>query len=390
VIVVENLPYPQDRRVRLEAEALRVEGATVTVVAPADIDQTARETINGVFVRRFPRGVEARSLWGYVREYAHAWVHVARLLHVLHREQGFDVLHLCTPPDLFFPLALWYRRHGVRFVFDHHDASPELLRVKVGRGALHELAYWCLRAAEWCSMHFADAVIASSEPLARIARGRGRVPADRVFLVRSGSRQSLDLTPQGVPVSQKHVIGFVGCMGRQDGLEYLVEAARYLWVERGRRDIEWLLIGDGPERENVAGELAKLGMEGSVRFAGFVSDEQRLRALLVDTTVCVTPDPVTPFNVTCAMAKVGDYVAARRAQVGFQLPETEALAGASALLVSSNSGVALAEGILAVLDQPDRRHAMEKAAALRAPALHWDASIPALVAAYQRALGTTQ
>ncbi len=391
VILLENMPYPQDRRVRLESEALLGAGARVTVLAPAGSGQADRERIEGVDVQRFPRGVEARSSFGYVREYGSAFVHFARLLAAVRRDAPIDVLHACTPPDVFFPLAWWARRKGARFVFDHHDASPELYLDKGGSSL--SPAYWALRVAEWCSYRAADAVVASSAPLAQFARERGGVEASRVFLVRTGineSRLAVRSSPPRPASSSGAVVGFLGGMARQDGLDYLMDAARIIRHERGRADVSWLLIGDGPERSRLEQETRALGLGEVVRFAGFVADEGQLDRLLADVEVCVTPDPVTSFNRSCMMAKVFDYLTAGRAQVAFPLPETQAIAGDAALFVEPNSAAALADGILSLVDNPVRRREMEESARRRARQCLWQDSVEQLLAAYGRALAPRQ
>ena len=82
-------------------------------------------------VLRYRPWMEARTLPGFLVEYA-----IALRRHDLARLAGertarIDVVQACNPPDLLFlvalPLVLF---RGARFVFDHHDASPELLVAK--------------------------------------------------------------------------------------------------------------------------------------------------------------------------------------------------------------------------------------------------------------------
>lgn len=389
VILLENLPYPRDRRVRLEAATLRDAGYAVTVLAPAALGEPYQERVRGVEVRRFQRGPEGRGLSGYLREYAHAWWQLARLVREVRTEHPIDVLHACSPPDLFFPFAWWCHRSGTRFVFDHHDLSPELFLAK--GGSLRSPLYWALRLAERASFRAADTVVSSNEPMARMARERGGVAADRVFVVRAGLEDArLQRVEPAVQYrhGSPHLVAYVGHMDRQDGVEYLLHAAQHVVHERGRSDVRFLLIGDGPERGALERLAGRWELSSAVEFAGYVTEERRLSAMLATADVCVTPDPVTPFTVNCTMLKVLDYMAAGRPQVAFPLPETEALAGEAVLIVEANSGRALAEGILKLLDDPDLRARMGEAAVRRAKnGLLWRESATRLLAAYERALG---
>jgi len=392
VILLENLPYPQDRRVRLEAETLRDNGYAVTVLAPSAPLQSELETVEGVLVRRYARGPEGGGRRGYVREYAHALWQLATLVRRLRREGRIDALHACSPPDLLFPFAWWLRRDGTQFVFDHHDLSPELFLAK--GGTVRSPFYWALLQAERASFRVADAVLSTNEQMAAVARERGRVPADRVFVVRTGLDDARLEPAEPAWASRRsaqHVVAYLGYMDRQDGVEYVLEAARHVLRARGRPDVRFLLIGDGPHRRSLERTVRDWGLESVVEFAGYVSQERHLSSLLAAADVCVTPDPVNAFNVRCTMIKVLDYMAAGRPQVAFPLPETEALAGEAALIVRGNSGAALGEGIQRLLDEPELRQRMGEIARRRArDGLLWRHSVPNLLSAYRRALNSAQ
>ncbi len=69
-------------------------------------------------------------------EYAYSFLATLRLALRARRRGRFDVIQACNPPDIFWPLARWFRmRDGSRFVFDHHDLCPELYRVALPRRA---------------------------------------------------------------------------------------------------------------------------------------------------------------------------------------------------------------------------------------------------------------
>lgn len=158
-MLLENNPYPEDIRVRREAESLVAAGHSVEVIAPRDSGQSARETIDGVRVRRF-RAYEARTglAAGTLLEYLIAAVamHLAALRALL---RGATVLHIHNPPDLFFPVAAIYRLAGRMVVFDHHDLAPELAEVKWGNKRLVAVARLCERLTFATATH----VIAANE-----------------------------------------------------------------------------------------------------------------------------------------------------------------------------------------------------------------------------------
>ena len=127
LIIVENLPVPFDTRVWKEALSLRAAGYQVTVLCPKGKGYTkGHEVIDGIHVYRHPMAKEGNSPFGYVWEYgcALAWEFVfACWIYLRH---GFHVLQGCNPPDDIFLVALPFKLFGVKYIFDHHDANPEL------------------------------------------------------------------------------------------------------------------------------------------------------------------------------------------------------------------------------------------------------------------------
>src|SRR4051812_33495681 len=149
VFVVENLPVPFDRRVWQEARALRVAGWKVSVICPKTEKYPAsREQIDGIEIYRHSIPLEARGRFAFVAEYVAALFHEARLLLQIFLKDGFDVIHACNPPDLIFLAAAPYKLLGKRFIFDHHDVSPELFIAKFGANSTMEKV---LTFFEWMS-----------------------------------------------------------------------------------------------------------------------------------------------------------------------------------------------------------------------------------------------
>src|SRR5918992_729313 len=141
LILVENLPSPFDRRVWQEAGALREAGYGVSIICPNGKGcEKKYEVLDDIHIWRYDLPREGEGALGYLLEYSVALCMTFLLsLKVLGR-RGFDVIHACNPPDLFFLIGRFYKLFGKKFVFDHHDANPELYVAKFGRkGAFHRL-----------------------------------------------------------------------------------------------------------------------------------------------------------------------------------------------------------------------------------------------------------
>jgi glycosyltransferase involved in cell wall biosynthesis len=329
LIVVENLPVPLDRRVWLEATSLRAAGYEVSVICPMGRGWDApRETIDGVHIFRHPAPPEAHSgALAYAREYLHAIRHWFRLARVVRRERGFDVIHGCNPPDLVWLLALRWRMAGVRFLFDHHDVCPALFEAKFGRRGL---LYGVMRLWERVTFACAHVSIATNESFRRIALGRGGMAPDDVFVVRSAPRVETFVPGPG---DLKHrrartVLGWIGIIGQQEGLDLMVEAVGHL-VAAGH-DVHCVVVGFGPHLPAIEALVAERGLGDRITFTGALYGAEMLAALnAVD--IGLAPDPRNAMNDISTMNKVMEYMTLEKPSVQFDLTEGRASAGDASL-----------------------------------------------------------
>lgn len=386
LIVVENLPVPLDRRVWLEATTLTEAGYHVSVICPMGRGwDTAYEVIDGVHIYRHPEPPEAhKAAVAYAKEYAHAIRHWFRLARIVRREQGFDVIHGCNPPDLIWLLALRYRRSGVRYMFDHHDVCPELFEAKFNKkGLLHRVMLWWERI----TFALADVSIATNESFRAIAQSRGKMAAADVFVVRSAPRVEKFKPGPADPEIRAGVgtlIGYVGVIGQQEGMDLLVEAAHHLIHELGHQDVHFAIVGFGPHLEDVKRDVAAHGLEAYFTFTGALYDAALLK-VLNSCDIGVAPDPRNAMNDISTMNKVMEYMTLEMPSVQFDLIEGKASAGEASLYAEPNDPKDFAAKIAWLIDNPKEGAAMGKRGRARVlEQLSWDHSVPHLLAAYDR------
>jgi glycosyltransferase involved in cell wall biosynthesis len=391
LIIVENLPVPFDRRVWSEATTLASAGYEVSVICPATRGQTAAyELLEGVHVHRHPQPVEGEGALGYLREYGSALWHEARLAWKIWRERGFDVIHGCNPPDLIFLVALMFRPLGVRFLFDHHDVCPELYEAKFAeRGLMWRL----MRVLERVTFWTASVSIATNDSFAAIARDRGGMRPDDVFVVRSAPSPDKFRLRAPDPALRKgfaHLVGYVGVIGQQEGMDLLVAAAEHLIVRKGRRDVHFLIIGFGTQLPMVQADVEARGLGAHFTFTGALYGEDMLRAL-GSADLCVSPDPRNAMNNISTMNKIIEYMTLEKPVVQFDLDEGRTSAGDAALYAANNDPADFAEKIAQLLDDPALRQRMGRIGRARVlSGLSWDHSAPNLLAAYDRVFAKTR
>jgi len=382
LIIVENLPVPLDRRVWQEACALRDAGFEVVVICPRMRGYTApEEKLDGIQIYRHWIAEEAGGFKGFFREYASALWGEWRLAWRAWRKHRFRVIHLCNPPDLLFLVAWPFKLLGVKIIYDVHDVWPEMFEAKFGKRGLF---YWCVRFAERLTYACADVVLATNESVREVAIERGRKSPERVFVVRTAPKIASISGPSDPAFKRgkSFLVGYVGVMGDADGLDYLLKAAHHVVHKKGRNDIQFLLMGTGPEHPRLLKMREELKLQDSVDLPGRVSNEFLFTALRT-MDIGVSCDPINSYNDHCTMNKVLEYMAFGKAQVMFDLKEGRHSAAHAARYVPENSAVALGDSVISLLDDCSSRQQMGQIGAKRiATELNWERSVEQLLKAY--------
>ena len=386
LIVVENLPVPLDRRVWLEATTLQAAGYEVSVICPMGRGwDKPFEIIEDVHIYRHPEPPEAHSgAVAYAKEYWHAMKAWFRLSRVVWRERGFDVIQGCNPPDLIFILAWWYRLWGVTYMFDHHDVCPELFEAKFDKKGL---LYRVMLIWERITFASASVSMATNESFKAIAVRRGKMKPDDVFVVRSAPKIDNFIPGPGdksYRKGAKTVMGYVGVIGQQEGMDLLVEAADHLINTLGKTDVHFAIVGFGPHLEIVQEDVKSHGLESYFTFTGALYGDDML-AVLNAIDIGVSPDPKNTMNDISTMNKVMEYMTLEKPTVQFDLTEGRVSAQGASLYAANNDPIDFGNMIAELIDDPDTRATMGKEGRARVLGhLSWAHSAPVLLAAYDR------
>lgn len=391
LIIVENAPVPFDTRVWKEATSLREHGYEVTVLCPRDKGYNRGfEVIDGVHIYRHPMPKERDGALGYLLEYGCALFWEFWYTWWIYLRRGFHVIQGCNPPDDIFLIALPFTLLGVKYIFDHHDANPELYVSKYGTtGALYRIQVWLERQ----TYRLSDIVMVTNSSYRQLALTRGGIPPADVFIVRNGP----DLTTfravpgdSGLKYGKRYLVGYVGTMSIQDGLDILLDVALHI-KKLGRRDIHFTCVGGGPGLAGLRKIVQDKDLGDMVDFTGRVPDKQLLE-ILSAADVCVNPDRPCEMNDISTMIKIMEYMALGKAIVQFDLKEGKFSAQEASLYADNQNQVAdFAAKILWLLENPEERNRMGQLGRKRVEEqLAWGYSVTNLLAAYQRCFDKTR
>ena len=384
LIIVENLPSPFDRRVWQEATTLCQAGYQVSIICPSGKGYEKKyEEIDGISVYRHDLPTEGKGPLGYAVEYSAALFWEFVLAWRVFFTKGFDAIHACNPPDNIFLIGAFFKLFGKKFLFDHHDINPELYEAKFGK---RDLFYRLMLLWERLTFHFADVSIATNESYKRIAIERGNMTPDKVFVVRSGPKlDRLEIIPpvEALKKGRKFLVGYVGVMGEQEGIDLLLRSVGHIVHDLSRTDIQFGLVGGGTSLKDMKAYAIELGVADYVTFTGRVPDRELLE-MLNTADVCVNPDLANEMNDKSTMNKIMEYMALGKPIVQFDLTEGRFSAQDASLYARKNDYIDFADKILQLIDDEKLRTAMGRLGRERVTnELEWRYEAPKLLAAYE-------
>jgi len=384
LFIVENNSVPGDVRVWNEVRAAKEFGYEVSVICPKR-EKTPKlyERIEGVHIYRHFCPVEAGRTLAFLVEYANAVVWEFLLSVYVYFRRRFHIIHSANPPDMVFLIAVLYKVLGVRYVFDHHDISPENYVAKFGR---KDFIYSILLLMERLTFKVADVVISTNESYKKIALERGSKISGEVFVVRNGPNlKNVIRMPPSAKRKQgfAYLVVYVGTIGNQEGIDHLLNAVKYIVRTKRRNDIKFTIVGAGTHWSSLVSLSREMQIDQFVEFSGYVPYED-FYEIIASSDLCVNPEHRNDFTDKSTMIKIMDYMTFGKPIVMFETMEGRVTAGDSAWYVKDNNDDDFAEAILMLLQDEGKRKIMGDFGRRRVEeCLQWDRQKDNLKQAYQ-------
>jgi glycosyltransferase involved in cell wall biosynthesis len=180
----------------------------------------------------------------------------------------------------------------------------------------------------------------------------------KVQVVRSGPKlDRLKLLPPDnqYKKGRKYLIGYVGVIGEQEGIDLLLESMKH--IVNQRNDVQLAIVGGGTDVEKMKQLSIEMRLSEYVDFYGRVSDEV-LVAVLNTADVCVNPDKPTEMNNLSTMNKIMEYMALKKAIVQYDLKEGRFSAQQASLYAVNHDTSDFADKICYLLDNEKLRMEM--------------------------------
>ena len=320
--------------------------------------QPRRDELDGIEVRyvRFVAGERSRT---YAAWHERAAGPLGEALARLQREWPFELVHAHYALPAGGAATPFVREHGVPLVVSVHggDVLGALLQAPDARAAVGGVL---VSAAEvLCNSR------ATLERVAHITRDDERLRV--VYLGASAPANPLPKRTRPTVATLGHVIP-------------RKRHADVLEAVQAMDDVDWLVIGDGPELPTLRRAAAQLGLDQRIEFAGQLPPDEALRQL-ASAHVMALPSEDEAFGVAYVEALACGVPA-----IGLQTeggPAEIASLGPGMLLVPPRDPAALTGAIRTALADPDLPARARRTAAER---FSWQRCGRDTVAAYRDAL----
>ena len=349
LLIVQNNSFPFDKRVYREATSLKENGYNVFVICPrSNHDIETKLLHEGIYIRRYKDHLAKGGVISYFLEYASSVVKIFFLTLLSIFKNKIKIIHVANPPDFFWPIALVSKIFGIKFIYDQHDLAPEMAMVKFHSRFLKKI----LMLNEKLTVKFSDAIIVVNNNFKERLINEWGVDKNKITVVYNGPHESFHVIKNdGISkkYKNKRVILYIGLMTVNDNIEVIINTANYLINNKGKKDLHFVLIGDGDVRQKMEELADSYNITDNIEFTGIV-DHEMVRKYLNVAEVCIAPDLPNGLNEYLTLVKVLEYMKTSKAFVAFKLKETMDFADGAGLYADNEAD--FADKIVYLLENP--------------------------------------
>jgi glycosyltransferase involved in cell wall biosynthesis len=345
--------YPDDPRVRREAEALVDAGWKVDIICLRGAEEPALQSYQHVQVYRLScvkrRGA---SLSTYLTQYSKFFLLATARLVRLHMRRQYDLVQVHNMPDFLVFTALVPKLLGTQVILDIHDLVPELYAAKFVDREDHPFVR-LMRWTERRSARFAHHVITVGETFRRRLEGRSVPPERLTVVMNSADTRLFHPMKPSAPSNGDFRLVYHGGVFERYGLDVAVRAVATL---KGQiPGLQFEIYGGGDALESVTQLVADLGVQDIVHLSGAIPLE-KVPPRIAGADMGVIPYRSNLFTELLYPTKAFEYIAMG---IPFVMSRTTAMmelfGDIPDLFVAPDDVDGLAAHILALYHSPARR-----------------------------------
>jgi glycosyltransferase involved in cell wall biosynthesis len=349
--------YPEDERVRREAEALDEAGYGIDVICLINKEQTKFERFNNINIYRL--AIERRRkgkflyIWQYFGFILKSFVKVS----ILYFHKKYSVVHIHNMPEVLVFSALIPRIFGAKVILDMHDPMPELYMTKYNVSANH-VAVSALICLERLSSSFAHMVLTTNLAFIKLFLARSCKPG-KIHIIMNSPQESIfdneyvSKSTRPEISSRLFRIMYHGTIAERNGLGLALQA-----IDTARSNIPNIVFDVYGEGDFVAEFLRirkLLNLEHVINYFGHVPLEKIAEAIQ-GIDVGLIPNLLSPFTRINFPVRIFEYLSLNKPVIA---PRTDGIRDYfddnSIFYFESGDKRSLVDALIAVYSNPSNR-----------------------------------
>jgi len=321
ILMVVYSYFPQDARLRREAEALIKEGYRVDILCLRMSDQSNEESLYGINVFRVNMSKSRSTRRKYIKLYSSFFVRSFFKINWLFLKNRYSVIHIHNMPDFLVFLSIVPKIFGSKVILDMHDPTPEMLMTKFADGEGSKLTK-LLKWQEKISIKFAHTIITTNKSFLDRFISRG-CPPEKINVVMNSPQESIfnQFITKSTKKSNenKFVVMYHGIIIKRYGFEELVNAINLL--KDKIPGLELRVYGSGEDESLFLEMVQKLNLDNVVKYFGFVSLE-KIVEIIPECNIGIIPNRLGPFTQINFPTRIFEYLHLKKPVV---VPRTQGI-----------------------------------------------------------------
>ncbi len=360
VCMVAYSYYPDDTRIRREAEALTSRGDCVEVISLEKKKEGKRHEFHGIKLTQITLGrYHGSSVFRYCINYLFFFFAATFHLTILHLKNPFQIIQVHTMPDFLVFTAIIPKLMGAKIILDVHDLTPELYQSKFKLTRDH----WVIRFLTWierCSINFADKAIAVHKPHLNALIQHGNSVDKFIVLLNLPDPKIFSHKTSDLPkVKTRYALIYHGMIAYRHGLQIVAHAISNLMDEIS--ELEFIIIGEGDGVPDLINLVDQLNITRCVKFSNRFVPIEQLVPIILDADVGIVPILYDEFTKYMLPVKLLEYVALGKPVICSRTETIQAYFDDSMVLFFTPGNVTdLTEKILLLYKQPQIREQLIK------------------------------
>ncbi len=177
-----------------------------------------------------------------------------------------------------------------------------------------------------------------------------KIPAKKIIVLENGVDSNKFKPLWRYQNNKEKIIGYIGNFASWQGVEYLIEAISI--IKKNIPDVKCMIVGDGPERNELEDLSIKFGLKENIIFKGHINHTS-IPKYINSFYLCVAPKKKVLKNGGGSPFKIYEYASCGKPTISTKIPGTEFISkNDCGIIVEPNNSRALAEAIAKLLNNP--------------------------------------